>query len=114
MPWKRIARHQERLGEVRLADYDPVVTYRMAMGQEATANDYLRTLQTCETLRIRAQRALHDVDAFLAPTTMVPPYPWWRSMPRSRATTIGTRAIPATLGWGMARALLPDRAVRLD
>lgn len=67
--------HQERLGEVRLADYDPVVTYRMAMGREATANDYLRTLQTCEALRLRAQRALHDVDAFLAPTTMVAALP---------------------------------------
>ena len=66
--------HQERLGD-RLEAYDPVVTYRIAMGRDATANDYLRTVQVCEALRERTQRALRDVDAFLAPTTMVPALP---------------------------------------
>ena len=80
MPWllklgvEAYREHQERLGE-RLAEYDPVVTYRMAMGRGP------RPMTTCarwsrrEALRLRAQRALHDVDAFLAPTTMVPALP---------------------------------------
>jgi aspartyl-tRNA(Asn)/glutamyl-tRNA(Gln) amidotransferase subunit A len=66
--------HQERLGD-RIEDYDPVVTYRIAIGRDATANDYLRTLQACAALRARAQWALRDVDAFLVPTTMVPALP---------------------------------------
>jgi aspartyl-tRNA(Asn)/glutamyl-tRNA(Gln) amidotransferase subunit A len=66
--------HQERLGD-RLEAYDPVVTYRIVIGRDATANDYLRTLQACAALRERAQWALRDVDAFLAPTTMVPALP---------------------------------------
>jgi len=47
--------HQARLGD-RLEAYDPVVTFRLAIGRDATANDSLRTLQTCEALRERCGR----------------------------------------------------------
>jgi aspartyl-tRNA(Asn)/glutamyl-tRNA(Gln) amidotransferase subunit A len=66
--------HPPRLGQ-RLAEYDPVVTYRRAPGQEATALAYLQAVQTCTALSARARRTLHDVDAFLAPTTLVPALP---------------------------------------
>lgn len=111
--------HQERLGD-RLDAYDPVVTYRMAMGRDATANEYLRTLQVCEALRHKAQRVLQDVDAFLAPTTMVPALPlstvdasletykYWN--PRySRNTRVGNvlGLCSLTLPCGLSRHGLP-------
>ncbi len=66
--------HLERLGE-RFEEYDPVVTYRILPGKEATAVDYLGAIETCTALRAKAQRALQDVDALLVPTTMVPSLP---------------------------------------
>lgn len=66
--------HQERLGE-RFQEYDPVVTYRIITGQEATALDYLHAVQSCRALQESMPRVLQDVDAILAPTTMVPPLP---------------------------------------
>jgi aspartyl-tRNA(Asn)/glutamyl-tRNA(Gln) amidotransferase subunit A len=66
--------HQDRLGE-RFQEYDPVVTYRIMAGQEATALEYLRATQACDALRVQAHHALHDTDVLLAPTTMVPALP---------------------------------------
>jgi aspartyl-tRNA(Asn)/glutamyl-tRNA(Gln) amidotransferase subunit A len=66
--------HQERLGE-RFEEYDPIVTYRIAVGKDVSAIEYLRVIQTCTALRAQAQRALQDVDALLAPTTMIPALP---------------------------------------
>jgi aspartyl-tRNA(Asn)/glutamyl-tRNA(Gln) amidotransferase subunit A len=67
-------RHLERIGD-RFDEYDPVVTYRIKVGQETTAIDYLRALETCKALEAQAQRALQDIDALLVPTTMVPSLP---------------------------------------
>jgi aspartyl-tRNA(Asn)/glutamyl-tRNA(Gln) amidotransferase subunit A len=66
--------HQDILGD-RFEAYDPVVTYRIVVGKDVLAIDYLRTLQACDALRAQAQRTLQDVDAFLAPTTMIPALP---------------------------------------
>jgi aspartyl-tRNA(Asn)/glutamyl-tRNA(Gln) amidotransferase subunit A len=66
--------HHERLGE-RFQEYDPVVTYRIMLGKDATALEYLQTIQRCSALSAKARRTLHDVDAFLAPTTIIPALP---------------------------------------
>jgi aspartyl-tRNA(Asn)/glutamyl-tRNA(Gln) amidotransferase subunit A len=66
--------HQERLGE-RFEEYDPIVTYRMAVGKDVPAIEYLRAIQACTTLRAQTQRMLQNVDALLAPTTMIPALP---------------------------------------
>lgn len=66
--------HQERLGE-HFEEYDPIVTYRIAVGKDVPAIEYLRAIQACVALRAQAQRALQDVDALLAPTTMIPALP---------------------------------------
>jgi aspartyl-tRNA(Asn)/glutamyl-tRNA(Gln) amidotransferase subunit A len=66
--------HQERLGD-RFEEYDPVVTYRILAGKEAGAVDYLRAIRAHTALRQKAQRVLRDVDALLAPTTMIPSMP---------------------------------------
>ncbi|MGQ4809629.1 2-amino-5-chloromuconic acid deaminase [Candidatus Entotheonellaceae bacterium PAL068K] len=66
--------HQEQLGE-QFETYDPIVTYRIVPGKDVLAIEYLRALQTCTALRLQAQRVLQDVDAFLAPTTMIPALP---------------------------------------
>ena len=67
-------RHLELIGE-RFDEYDPVVTYRIMAGKETRAIDYLRALETCRALEAQAQRALQDIDALLAPTTMIPALP---------------------------------------
>lgn len=66
--------HQPRLGE-RYQEYDPVVTYRILTGKDASALEYLRAVQTCAALSAKARRTLQDVDALLVPTTMVPALP---------------------------------------
>lgn len=66
--------HLERLGN-RVEEYDPVVQIRLLPVQDASAQDYLRAMRAHEALQARAQRALRDVDALLAPTTMVPALP---------------------------------------
>src|SRR4029453_3186043 len=66
--------HNERLGE-RFQEYDPVVTYRIMLGKDATALEYLQAIQRCSALSAKARRTLHDVDVFLAPTTMIPALP---------------------------------------
>lgn len=66
--------HLALVGE-RFQEYDPVVIYRIMAGQETPAIDYLRAIQSFHALRDKAQRALQDVDAILAPTTMVPSLP---------------------------------------
>lgn len=66
--------HQDHLGE-RFQEYDPVVTYRIMTGQEATALEYLRATQACDALRVKAHHTMRDLDVLLAPTTMVPALP---------------------------------------
>jgi aspartyl-tRNA(Asn)/glutamyl-tRNA(Gln) amidotransferase subunit A len=66
--------HHQRLGD-RFREYDPVVTYRIMLGQEASALEYLQTLRRCEALRDKARQALRDVEALLVPTTMLPALP---------------------------------------
>ncbi|GIX49323.1 MAG: amidase [Candidatus Tectimicrobiota bacterium] len=66
--------HHERLGE-RFEAYDPVVQYRILAGKAASAADYLQALRAHEALKVKAQEALRDIDALLAPTTAVPARP---------------------------------------
>ncbi len=67
-------RHLELIGD-RFDDYDQVVTYRIKVGKETPAIDYLRAIDTCKALEAQAQRALQDIDALIVPTTMVPSLP---------------------------------------
>jgi len=69
-----VLEHQKRLGE-RFQEYDPVVTYRIVTGKDASALEYLQAVQACTALRERMAKVLRDVDVLLAPTTMVPPLP---------------------------------------
>jgi aspartyl-tRNA(Asn)/glutamyl-tRNA(Gln) amidotransferase subunit A len=66
--------HLERLGN-RVDEYDPVVQMRLLPVKDASAHDYLRALRAHTALCARAQQALHDVEALLAPTTMIPSLP---------------------------------------
>jgi aspartyl-tRNA(Asn)/glutamyl-tRNA(Gln) amidotransferase subunit A len=66
--------HLERLGD-RFTEYDPVVQIRILPVRDASAHDYLRAMRAHTALCARAQQALRDVDALLAPTTMVPALP---------------------------------------
>ncbi len=67
-------RHLELIGD-RFEEYDPVVTYRINVGRETKAIDYLQAIETCRALEAQAQHALQDVDALLMPTTMIPSLP---------------------------------------
>jgi aspartyl-tRNA(Asn)/glutamyl-tRNA(Gln) amidotransferase subunit A len=66
--------HLDRLGE-RFTEYDPVVQIRLLPMKDASALDYMRVIRAHTALRARAQRALGEVEAILAPTTMVPALP---------------------------------------
>jgi aspartyl-tRNA(Asn)/glutamyl-tRNA(Gln) amidotransferase subunit A len=66
--------HLERLGD-RVTEYDPVVQIRLLPVRDASAHDYLRAMRAHTALCARARQALRDVDALLAPTTMVPALP---------------------------------------
>ncbi|MEE8303202.1 MAG: amidase [Candidatus Tectomicrobia bacterium] len=66
--------HLERLGE-RFDEYDPIVSTRMLRAKDATPMDYLRAIRAHNALCHKAQRTLRDVDALLAPTTMIPSLP---------------------------------------
>ena len=102
--------HQDRLGE-RFQEYDPVVTYRIMTGQEATALDYLRATQACEALREKVASHLTDIDVLLAPTTMVPALPLHdvdASLQAYKCGTRATRAIPASVtSSGMCSLTVP-------
>jgi len=54
---------------------DPVVAHRMKSGRSLSATDYFSVLRQWAALRERVTRTLHDVDALLVPTTMIPPRP---------------------------------------
>jgi aspartyl-tRNA(Asn)/glutamyl-tRNA(Gln) amidotransferase subunit A len=54
---------------------DPVVAHRMKGGRGLSATDYVTVLRQWAALRRRVQRTLADVDAVLAPVTMIPPRP---------------------------------------
>jgi aspartyl-tRNA(Asn)/glutamyl-tRNA(Gln) amidotransferase subunit A len=66
--------HLERLGD-RFHEYDPVVQIRLLPTKDASAHDYLRAVRAHTALCAQARRVLHDVDALLAPTTMIPSLP---------------------------------------
>ena len=66
--------HLERLGN-RVDEYDPVVQMRLLPVKDASAHDYLRAMRAHTALCARAQQALRDVEALLAPTTMIPSLP---------------------------------------
>ena len=67
--------HEKLLGE-GFSDYDPVVYERLNVGRGKSGVDYVRALETCRALAAEAERALADVDAFLAPATVVPSRPF--------------------------------------
>ena len=52
---------------------DPIVAFRMLKGREVPAFEYLETMRQRVRLARETRAALHDVDALLAPTVMVPP-----------------------------------------
>jgi aspartyl-tRNA(Asn)/glutamyl-tRNA(Gln) amidotransferase subunit A len=66
--------HRERLGD-RIDEYDPVVQIRLRPMKDASGQEYLHAIRAHTALRARAQRALGDVEALLAPTTMIPSLP---------------------------------------
>ena len=64
-----------RLIEERFDDLDPVVAFRMIKGREVPAHEYIETMRARAALRDEARSLMHDVDALLAPTVMMPPPP---------------------------------------
>ena len=56
-------------------DLDPIVAFRMAMGRDIPAHEYVDTMRKRKRLCAETRAALHDVDALLAPTVMIPPPP---------------------------------------
>jgi aspartyl-tRNA(Asn)/glutamyl-tRNA(Gln) amidotransferase subunit A len=66
--------HLERLGE-RFEAYDPIVNMRILPSRDASPVDYLRAIRACTALQTNIRRVLRDVDALLAPTTMIPALP---------------------------------------
>jgi aspartyl-tRNA(Asn)/glutamyl-tRNA(Gln) amidotransferase subunit A len=66
--------HQARI-EQHLAEYDPIVSQRIMQGKQVTATEYLSLTRAWAELRSKVQRTLHNVDALLVPTTMLPALP---------------------------------------
>ncbi len=66
--------HRERL-ETHADQYDPIVGQRMMQGRDIRATDYFQTTQAWDRLRLQAANSLHDIDALLVPTTMIPAKP---------------------------------------
>jgi aspartyl-tRNA(Asn)/glutamyl-tRNA(Gln) amidotransferase subunit A len=64
-----------RFVEGRYDELDPVVRERMRSGASVSAPDYFEMTRRWAALRREARRSLADVDAFLVPTTMIPPLP---------------------------------------
>ena len=56
-------------------DLDPIVSFRMVKGSEIPAHEYVDIMRRRNLLRAETRAALHDVDALLAPTVMIPPPP---------------------------------------
>jgi aspartyl-tRNA(Asn)/glutamyl-tRNA(Gln) amidotransferase subunit A len=54
---------------------DPIVASRLLKGKEISASDYLECLLDLKKLRAKSSEALHDVEALLVPTTIIPPGP---------------------------------------
>ncbi|MFL5389541.1 MAG: amidase [Myxococcales bacterium] len=61
--------------EGRYDELDPVIRERMRNGAAVSAPDYFEMTRRWAALRRDARRSLADVDAFLVPTTMIPPLP---------------------------------------
>ena len=61
------------LVEEHFDDLDPVVAFRLVKGREIPAHEYLHTMRERSRLSAETRDALHDVDALLAPTVMIPP-----------------------------------------
>ena len=56
-------------------DLDPIVAFRMVKGSEIPAHEYVDIMRRRKRLCAETRAALHDVDALLAPTVMIPPPP---------------------------------------
>ena len=63
------------LVEEHFDDLDPAISFRMAKGGEIPAHEYLQIMRERDRLRAETLVALHNVDAVLAPTVMIPPPP---------------------------------------
>ncbi len=61
------------LVEEHFDELDPVAAFRLAKGREVPAHEYLAIMRERVRLRAETRDALHDVDALLAPTVMIPP-----------------------------------------
>ena len=62
-----------RLVEEHSDDLDPVVAFRLAKGREIPAYEYLKIMRERVRLGAETRATLHEVDALLAPTVMIPP-----------------------------------------
>ena len=62
-----------RLVEEHFDDLDPIVAFRLAKGREIPAHEYLDIMRERVRLCAETRTALHDIDALLAPTVMIPP-----------------------------------------
>lgn len=58
-----------------LAELDPVIGPRMLTGRNLSAPDYFLLLKRYAELRGKLQSTLHDINALIVPTTMIPPRP---------------------------------------
>ena len=74
IPAEGCAVNRELLDE-HLAELDPVIGPRMLGGRTLSAPDYFALLRRFAELRAQVQWTLHDVDALIVPTTMVPALP---------------------------------------
>lgn len=61
------------LVEEHFDELDPIAAFRLAKGREVLAHEYLEIMHERARLRTETRAALHDVDALLAPTVMIPP-----------------------------------------
>ena len=61
------------LVEEHFDDLDPIVAFRLAKGREIPAHEYLDIMRERARLCAETRTALHDIDALLAPTVMIPP-----------------------------------------
>ena len=52
---------------------DPVVAFRLVKGRDIPAHEYLKIMRERDRLCAETRAALHDIDALLAPTVMIPP-----------------------------------------
>ncbi len=64
-----------RFIEDHFDELDPIISTRMIKGKEISAPEYLAITRAWDALRVKAERAMRDVDVLLVPTTAIPAHP---------------------------------------